>query len=110
MKGIEELRQRRLCPAPRTAEAAKRRRDRAHRIAGDVAGIAVRALAQPELGKGNAVEVVAIAAEGMAIAAADPPPVHEFNPPQLGKERCRERVRQCVDISVVAESLKKKKQ
>src|SRR3546814_3056787 len=46
MKGIEELRQRRLCPAPRTAEAAKRRRDRAHRIAGDVAGIAVRALAQ----------------------------------------------------------------
>src|SRR3546814_17675685 len=73
-------------------EAAKRRRDRAHRIAGDVAGIAVRALAQPELVKGNAVEVVAIAAEGMEIAAADPPPVHEFHPQLEGAARRPEKL------------------
>src|SRR3546814_16594160 len=87
MKGIEELRQRRLCPAPRTAEAAKRRRDRAPRIAGAVAGIAVRALAQPALVKGNAVEDVAIAAEGTDITAAHPPPAPDLHPQLQGGAR-----------------------
>src|SRR3546814_6054091 len=39
----------------------------------------------------NAVEVVAIAAEGMEIAAADPPPVHEFHPPLEGAARSAEK-------------------
>ncbi len=83
--GIGDLVHQRLCARGRAGKAAHARGRSAHRIVADIAcAHAASALAQEQLVEGDAVEVLAVSAEGVEVTIADLTPIDELDPKLAG--------------------------